>query len=75
MCCVPRCGFGGCCGGCGGGWRFAPAEVEFSADDLMSILLHVMAMGVDEHTTAAIIADLDYIQKFHFVPMTQSELG
>ncbi len=41
----------------------------------MSILLHVMAMGVDEHTTAAIIADLDYIQKFHFVPMTQSELG
>ena len=51
------------------------ADVEFSADDLMSILLHVMACGVDKHTTAAIIADLDYIQKFHFVPMTQSVLG
>ncbi len=52
-----------------------PADVEFSADDLMSILLHVMASGVDKYTTAAIIADLDYIQKFHFVPMTQSVLG
>ena len=41
----------------------------------MSILLHVMAQGVESHTTAAIIADLDYIQKFHFVPMSQSELG
>jgi hypothetical protein len=42
---------------------------------MMSILLHVMARGVDTHTTASIIADLDYIQKFHFVPMSQSELG
>ena len=55
--------------------RLLAADIEFSADDMMSILLHVMARGVDTHTTASIIADLDYIQKFHFVPMSQSELG
>jgi hypothetical protein len=51
------------------------ADIEFSADDMMSILLHVMAQGVETHTTASIIADLDYVQKFHFMQMTQSELG
>jgi hypothetical protein len=46
-----------------------------SADDVLAILLYIIAQSVDHHHSEELVVHLDFIARFHFLPVSTTHLG
>jgi hypothetical protein len=50
-------------------------DVDMSADDVLAILLYIIAQSVDHHHSEELVVHLDFIARFHFLPVSTTHLG